>query len=323
MKAVNWNKKEDDYSLVFWKQNLSQFWTEEEIAVSSDKNTWVQLSKEEQITYKRVLGGLTLLDTKQGGEGMPLILVHLNNLQAKSVLAFMGAMEEVHAKSYSHIFTTLATEEEIDQIFDWVDKHPLLENKSNMISSYYRRLLKPEVSNRELYMAMVASVFLESYLFYSGFFYPLYLAGQGKMTASGEIINLIIRDESIHGVFVGLLAQELFRQMSKEEQQEVQAETLELLLDLYENEKAYTEEIYTAIGLVEEVNKFVRYNANKGLMNLGLDPYFEDEELNPIVVNGLRTETKNHDFFSVKGNGYVKATNVEKLTDEDFMFDFE
>ena len=104
-------------------------WTEEEIAVSSDKNTWVQLSKEEQIAYKRVLGGLTLLDTKQGGEGMPLVLVHLENLQAKSVLAFMGAMEEVHAKSYSHIFTTLATEEEIDDIFDWVDNHPLLEKK--------------------------------------------------------------------------------------------------------------------------------------------------------------------------------------------------
>ena len=122
-------QKEDDFSLMFWKQNIAQFWTEEEIAVSSDKNTWVQLSKEEQIAYKRVLGGLTLLDTKQGGEGMPLVLVHLENLQAKSVLAFMGAMEEVHAKSYSHIFTTLATEEEIDEIFDWVDTHPLLEKR--------------------------------------------------------------------------------------------------------------------------------------------------------------------------------------------------
>jgi ribonucleoside-diphosphate reductase beta chain len=322
VRAVNWNKQEDDYSLMFWKQNIAQFWTEEEIAVSSDKNTWVQLSKEEQVAYKRVLGGLTLLDTKQGGEGMPLILVHVNNLQAKSVLAFMGAMEEVHAKSYSHIFTTLATEEEIDGIFKWVDEHPLLEKKGSIITSYYRRLLKPEVTNKELYMAMVASVFLESYLFYSGFFYPLYLAGQGKMTASGEIINLIIRDESIHGVFVGLLAQELYAKLSEDEQQEVKAEILQLLIDLYENECAYTEEIYTPIGLVDEVNKFVRYNANKGLMNLGMDPYFEDEEINPIVLNGLRTDTKNHDFFSVKGNGYVKATNVEKLTDDDFVFDF-
>ncbi len=193
MRAVNWNKKEDDYSLMFWKQNIAQFWTEEEISVSSDKNTWVLLSKEEQTAYKRVLGGLTLLDTKQGGEGMPLILLHVDNLQAKSVLAFMGAMEEVHAKSYSHIFTTLATEEEIDGIFKWVDEHPLLQKKAQLITNYYRRLLKPEVTKKELYMAMVASVFLESYLFYSGFFYPLYLAGQGKMTASGEIINLIIR----------------------------------------------------------------------------------------------------------------------------------
>ncbi|AAS40400.1 MULTISPECIES: class 1b ribonucleoside-diphosphate reductase subunit beta [Bacillus] len=322
MRAVNWNKKEDDFSLMFWKQNIAQFWTEEEIAVSSDKNTWVQLSKEEQIAYKRVLGGLTLLDTKQGGEGMPLVLVHLENLQAKSVLAFMGAMEEVHAKSYSHIFTTLATEEEIDDIFEWVDNHPLLEKKAGIITSYYRRLLKPEVTKKELYMAMVASVFLESYLFYSGFFYPLYLAGQGKLTASGEIINLIIRDESIHGVFVGILAQQIFAELSAEDQQEVQKETQELLMELYEIEMAYTEEIYTSIGLVEDVNRFVRYNANKGLMNLGLEPKFEEEEINPIVLNGLRTDTKNHDFFSVKGNGYVKATNVEKLSDDDFVFNF-
>ncbi|MBK5486903.1 class 1b ribonucleoside-diphosphate reductase subunit beta [Bacillus sp. TH17] len=322
MRAVNWNKKEDDFSLMFWKQNIAQFWTEEEIAVSSDKNTWAQLSKEEQIAYKRVLGGLTLLDTKQGGEGMPLVLVHLENLQAKSVLAFMGAMEEVHAKSYSHIFTTLATEEEIDDIFEWVDNHPLLEKKAGIVTSYYRRLLKPEVTKKELYMAMVASVFLESYLFYSGFFYPLYLAGQGKLTASGEIINLIIRDESIHGVFVGILAQQIFTELSAEKQQEVQTETQELLMELYEIELAYTEEIYTSIGLVEDVNRFVRYNANKGLMNLGLEPKFEEEEINPIVLNGLRTDTKNHDFFSVKGNGYVKATNVEKLADDDFVFNF-
>ncbi|MFF3021415.1 class 1b ribonucleoside-diphosphate reductase subunit beta [Gottfriedia sp. NPDC057948] len=322
MKAVNWNKKEDEFSLVFWKQNLSQFWTEEEIVVSSDKNTWNTLSKEEQSAFKKVLGGLTLLDTKQGGEGMPLILVHLKNLQAKSVLAFMGAMEEVHAKSYSHIFTTLATEDEIEDLFKWVDDHPILTKKSELISSYYLNLLKRDVSDEELYMAMVASVFLESYLFYSGFFFPLYLAGQGKMTASGEIINLILRDESIHGVFVGLLAQQIYDQFTDEQKTRLYNETMSLLVQLYEIELQYTEEIYSSIGLVDEVNKFIRYNANKALMNLGFDTYFDEEDINPIVLNGLKTDTKNHDFFSVKGNGYVKAVTVEKLTDEDFVFEF-
>lgn len=41
-------------------------------------------------------------------------------------------------------------------------------------------------------------------------------------------------------------------------------------------------------------------------MNLGFDPYFEEEDINPIVLNGLNTKTKSHDFFSMKGNGYKK-----------------
>ena len=318
MKAVNWNKKEDEFSLVFWKQNIMQFWTEEEIAVSSDKGIWKNMSKQEQETYKQVLGGLTLLDTKQGGEGMPLILLHTENMQAKAVLAFMGAMEEVHAKSYSHIFTTLASEDEIEEIFEWVDKHPLLEKKAGIITTHYRRLLKEDVTKEELYMAMVASVFLESYLFYSGFFYPLFLAGQGKMVASGEIINLIIRDESIHGVFVGLLAQNLFNQFNDETKEKMKQNVIELLLELNKIESEYTKEVYDKVGLTEDVLTFIEYNANKGLMNLGFAPHFEEKQVNPIVLNGLKTDTKNHDFFSVKGNGYVKAMNVVKLTDEDF-----
>ena len=322
MRAVNWNSPEDEYSLMFWNQNIMQFWTEEEISVSSDKSVWFDLSKEEKEVFKKVLGGLTLLDTKQGGEGMPLILYHVKNLQAKSVLAFMGAMEEIHAKSYSHIFTTLATDEEISDIFKWVDENPELTRKAELISNYYLRLLKSEVTKKELSMAMVASVFLESYLFYSGFFYPLYLAGQGKMTASGEIINLILRDESIHGVFVGLLAQNLYSEMNEKEKQEVSNEMYDLLNKLYENEVKYTNEIYSPIGLQEEVKVFIRYNANKALMNLGFESYFEEETVNPIVLNGLKTDTKNHDFFSVKGNGYVKALNIEHLRDEDFIFEF-
>jgi ribonucleoside-diphosphate reductase beta chain len=321
VKAVNWNKLEDVYSLTFWKQNVSQFWLDDEIATSADKNTWATLSVAQKEAYKKVLGGLTLLDTKQGGMGMHLIPLHVENLQAQAVFTFMGAMEEIHAKSYSTIFTTLATEEEIDEIFDWVDKNPLLERKLRLITDRYDKLFTPHAPKVDLYMALVASVYLESFLFYSGFFYPLYFAGQGKLTAAGEIINLIIRDESIHGVFTGLIAQEIFQELTIYEQATVEKERMELLMELYENEVKYTNEIYDSIGLVDDVNRFLRYNANKALMNLGLDSYFAEEPINPIVENGLRTDTKNHDFFSVKGNGYVKATNVEKLQDEDFVFE--
>lgn len=316
--AVNWNKLHDEYVLMFWNQNIMQFWVDTEIPLSDDKMTWVKLSPEEQEVYKLVLGGLTLLDTVQGTIGMPKIAERVDDLHKKSVLSFMGMMENLHAKSYSSIFSTLASTEQINEIFKWVERNKYLQVKANIIAEYYENIN----TQKDLYMAMVASVYLESFLFYSGFYYPLYLAGQGKLVASGEIINLIIRDESIHGVFVGIIAQEIFASLSPEEQKQAEAEMYELLNTLYENEALYTDELYSAIGLEEDVKRFVRYNANKALNNLGYDHYFPEEDVNPVVINGLKTDTKQHDFFSTKGNGYIRALNVRELNDNDFKFDW-
>ena len=80
--------------------------------------------------------------------------------------------------------------------------------------------------------------------------------------------------------------------------------------------------VYDKVDLSHDVKKFVRYNANKALMNLGYEPYFPYEEVNPVVLNGLNTETKTMDNFSMKGNGYQKMKS-ESLKDEDFYFEME
>ncbi|MGV2882874.1 MULTISPECIES: class 1b ribonucleoside-diphosphate reductase subunit beta [Paenibacillus] len=317
IQAVNWNRADDDFTLMFWNQNIMQFWTDDEIPLSDDKMTWGMLSDIEKDAYMKVLGGLTLLDTIQGGVGMPQIMEHVDGLQRKAVLSFMAMMEQIHAKSYSSIFTTLASTEEIDSVFKWVEENPYLQTKATIIRQYYMNI----ETSKDLYMAMAASVLLESYLFYSGFFYPLYLAGQGKLTCSGEIIDLILRDESIHGVYVGVLAQEIYASFDETQRNDVYQCLVDLVQLLHQNELQYTEELYTPIHLTEEVETFLRYNANKAMMNLGFEPLFDDEEVNPIVLNGISTHTKQHDFFSKKGNGYIRTLNVEPLTDDDFKFE--
>lgn len=321
MIAVNWDQPET-YTSIYWKQNIQQFWQETEFKVSKDVGSWNKLSPEEQDVYKKVLSGLTGLDTHQADEGMPLILLHTEDLQKKAVLSFMGMMEQIHAKSYSHIFTTLISSEETKYLLeDWVVNEPHLIKKADLISSYYYKLLKPEVTTKELYQAHVASVLLESFLFYSGFFYPVYLSGQGKMTTSGEIIRKIILDETIHGSFVGLLAQQLRETLSEEEKAEVDREMYSLIDELYENEVSYTRSIYDQIGLTDEVIEYLKYNGNRAVQNLGFDLYYEHAPINPIVENGINTDTKNHDFFSQKGDSYVVGLNVEDMQDDDFNFD--
>lgn len=316
-KAVNWNTQEDSFTQIYFEQNKRQLWFPEEIPVSKDVKSWGLLSPAERNVYKRVTGGLTLLDTEQGNVGMPSILEWVPGLQRKALLSFMSMMENIHAQSYSRIFTTLLEKTEIDEVFQWVEDNKYLQYKANRIVAFYENI----VDDKSLYRAMAASVLLESFLFYSGFFFPLYLAGQGKMVASGEIINLIIRDESIHGVYVGLLAQELFATFTFEEQDELEKEVHELVNDLMKNEFAYTEELYTEIGLTHEVKQYLMYNANKALINLGFEDIYEHDKINAIVMNGLNVDTKTHDFFSVKGNGYQK-NQVVYLTDDDFKFDF-
>src|SRR5699024_2046168 len=118
----------------------------------------------------------------------------------------------------------------------------------------------------------VGSVFLESFLFFSGFYSSLRLANIFPNVA--EVIRLIMRDEAMHGAYVGYKFKVLYEMLPKEEQDEIKEWTYELLFELYTHEVKYTEEIYDSIGWTEDVKRFVEYNANKALSNMGLDPVF-------------------------------------------------
>ena len=56
-------------------------------------------------------------------------------------------------------------------------------------------------------------------------------------------------------------------------------------------------------------------------MNLGFEPIFEVKQVNPIVLNGLNTETTQHDFFSKKSTNYEKSMGIVHLRNEDFQLD--
>ena len=336
--GANWNNPEDDYTQFFYEQNLSQFWRPEDISLQSDLNIWDILPPEVQDTYAKNLLVLTFLDTYQGDVGMPVVSRSLDDRfhQRKAVLNFMAAMENaVHAKSYSNIFMTFLPNTKINELFNWGEKNQNLQNIMSLIVGAYEvldrytyiRNYEPEKADftedeflEAQWKATAASVFLETWLFYSGFYYPLYFYGQGKLMQAGEVINLILRDESIHGLYVGKISQEIFAEFGPDKQEELKGWMFNLLHKLYKEQSELIETIYDPVELSSDVKVFVRYNANKALMNLGFDPIYPNEEVNPIVINGLNTETKTHDFFSMKGTGYQKM-KTESLKDDDFVFD--
>lgn len=310
-KAIDWNVIEDEIDKATWEKLTEQFWLDTRIPISNDLGDWRKFSAEEKDLVGKVFGGLTLLDTLQSEEGAVMLMKDARTQHERAVLSNIDFMESVHAKSYSSIFSTLNTKSEIEEIFEWVNNNEFLQRKAEIVNTIYQ--------NDTPIQRKIASVFLESFLFYSGFFTPLYYLGQNKLANVAEIIKLIIRDESVHGTYIGYKFQLAMRELTKEKQQDITNWAYDLLFELYENEEKYTELLYDKIGWTEEVKVFLRYNANKALMNLGMDPLFPDtaNDVNPIIMNGISTGTSNHDFFSQVGNGYLLG-KVEAMTDDDY-----
>ncbi|MER2224592.1 MAG: ribonucleotide-diphosphate reductase subunit beta, partial [Rhodococcus sp. (in: high G+C Gram-positive bacteria)] len=121
---------------------------------------------------------------------------------------------------------------------------------------------------------------------------------------------------------IGYKYQKGLEQLTEAEREELKNYTFELLFELYENEVDYTQDLYDGVGLTEDVKKFLRYNANKALNNLGYEGLFPKDEtdVNPAILSALSPNAdENHDFFSGSGSSYVigKAVNTE---DDDWDF---
>lgn len=312
--AINWNRLEDDKDLEVWDRLTGNFWLPEKVPVSNDIQSWATLSEPEKTMTTRVFTGLTLLDTIQGTVGAVSLIPDALTPHEEAVYTNIAFMESVHAKSYSSIFSTLISTKEIDEAFAWSEENPNLQRKAAIVLEYYR--------GDEPLKRKVASTMLESFLFYSGFYAPMYWASRAKLTNTADLIRLIIRDEAVHGYYIGYKYQKGLELVPQARRDELKDYTFELLFELYDNEVEYTQDLYDDLGLTEDVKKFLRYNANKALMNLGYEALFprDETDVNPSILSALSPNAdENHDFFSGSGSSYVigKAVNTQ---DEDWDF---
>ncbi|MCT4702866.1 class 1b ribonucleoside-diphosphate reductase subunit beta [Enterobacteriaceae bacterium H20N1] len=312
--AINWNKIEDEKDLEVWNRLTSNFWLPEKVPLSNDIPAWQSLERDEQQLTIRVFTGLTLLDTIQNNVGAPVLMADAVTPHEEAVLSNISFMEAVHARSYSSIFSTLCQTKDVDAAYAWSEENEPLQRKAQIILAHYHA--------DDPLKKKIASVFLESFLFYSGFYLPMYWSSRGKLTNTADLIRLIIRDEAVHGYYIGYKYQKALAQQSAQRLNELQNFALDLLMDLYDNEVAYSEALYGGVGWVDEVKAFLSYNANKALMNLGYNALFPPEmaEVNPAILAALSPNAdENHDFFSGSGSSYVMGKAVE-TQDEDWDF---
>lgn len=208
--AINWNRVPDEKDSEVWDRLTGNFWLPEKVPVSNDIPSWggTLTAYEQQLTM-RVFTGLTLLDTIQGTVGAVSLIPDAITPHEEAVLTNIAFMESVHAKSYSNIFSTLCSTREIDDAFRWSEENENLQRKAQIVLDYYQgdNPLKRKA----------ASTLLESFLFYSGFYLPMYWSSRAKLTNTADMIRLIIRDEAVHGYYIGYKYQKGLEQITQAE----------------------------------------------------------------------------------------------------------
>jgi len=312
--AINWNRVTDEKDLEVWNRLTSNFWLPEKVPLSNDVQSWARLTPAERTLTLRVFTGLTLLDTIQGTVGAVSLIPDSLTPHEEAVYTNISFMESVHARSYSSIFSTLASTTEIDEAFDWSENNEALQRKASIVLEYYH--------GDDPLKRKVASTLLESFLFYSGFFLPMHFSSRAQLTNTADLIRLIIRDEAVHGYYIGYKFQRGLELVDQARRDELKDYTFDLLYELYDNECKYTADLYDNVGLTEDVKTFLHYNANKALMNLGYEGMFPADmtKVDASILSALSPNAdENHDFFSGSGSSYVigKAVQTE---DEDWEF---
>ena len=314
LRPINWNRIGDDKDLEVWNRLTANFWLPEKVPLSNDLPAWQTLTPEERTLTLRVFTGLTMLDTVQATVGEICQIQDARTEHEEAVYTNIAFMQAVHARSYSSVFSTLTSTPEIDDAYRWAVGNDLLQERSKQVLVHYY--------GDDPLKRKVASTLLSSLLLYAGFYLPLHFSVHATLTNTADMIRLILRDKAVHGYYSGYKYQRGLETHSAAEQEHMREFTYALLEELYELELEYSGELYEPLGLMDDVAVFVRYNANKALMNLGYPARFnpEETEVNPEILAALSPgSAENHDFFSGSGSSYIIG-KAEDTSDDDWDF---
>lgn len=314
MRAVNWNRIQDEKDLEVWNRVTQNFWLPENIPVSNDLPSWNELDSSWQQLIIRTFTGLTLLDTVQATVGDVAQIRHALTDIEQANYANFAFMVAVHARSYGTVFSTLCSSEQIDEAQAWVVNNDALQKRAKALIPYY--------TGSDPLKSKVAAALMPGFLLYGGFYLPFYLSARSKLPNTSDMIRLILRDKVIHNYYSGYKFQQKVRKLTSNEQQTVKNFVFDLMYQLIDLEKAYLQDLYKDFNLADDAIRFSLYNAGKFLQNLGYDSPFSEQEtyISPEVFAQLSARAdENHDFFSGSGSSYVIGTS-EETTDEDWEF---
>ena len=278
-------------------------WHEDEVELGEDVEQWNKgkLTESELNQITQILRLFTQTDVQVGQNYCDLFIPIFKNNEVRCMLLSFASREGIHQRAYSLLNDTLGLPDD--------DYRAFLEYEE--MANKIEFMQENDVSTPEgIGLALAQTVCNEGMSLFSAFVMLLNYQRFGKMKGMCKITEWSLRDENQH---VEGMSQ-LFQQYCKENSSIVTDEFKTKVYNMYRTAVSLEEKFIDLVfemgateGLEkEEVKEYIRFMANRRLVQLGMKPNWEVKE-NPLPWLDWILAEGHTNFFEQRVSEYSVA----------------
>lgn len=298
-----------EYDFAFEAYHIQQkmHWLPSEISLSDDIRDWNRnLSQPEKNLLTQIFRFFTQADIDIAKGYLEKFIPIFKPIEVRMMLTAFANIESVHVHSYSLLLDTVGMPETEYKAF--------AEYESMAEKHEYLNSVNPdgEFSKREIAKTLaIYSAFGEGMQLFSSFAILLNFARFNKMKGMCQIVTFSIRDESLHVESMIKLFHAFIDENKKIWKNDLKQEIYQAARDMVDLEDKFIDLAFEQGGIEgltsDEVKQYIRYIADRRLLQLGLKTNFKVKE-NPLpwldwILNGAEFAN----FFETRPTEYSKG----------------
>ena len=287
-----------------WLTQQRIHWLPEEVPLADDVKDWqAKLSDAEKNLLTQIFRFFTQSDIEVNNCYMKHYANVFKPTEVQMMLAAFSNMETIHIAAYSHLLDTIGMPEaEYSAFLHYKEMRDKFE--------FMQRFDTSSVQNTAMTLA-VFGAFTEGLQLFASFAMLLNFPRFNKMKGMGQIVSWSVRDESLHCDCIIKLFRTLISENPEVWTDEFERELYSTCQTIVDHEDAFIDlafEMGAVEGLTgDEVKAYVRYIADRRLVQLGLQPIYRLDG-NPLPwLDTMLNAVEHTNFFENRATEYSKA----------------
>lgn len=287
-----------------WQAHEKSHWLHDEFDMSDDIKDWNKgLTPAEKNLVTHIFRMFTQQDDDVHNAYLDLYMPMFKPVEIRMMLASFSAREAIHMASYSHLLESVGMPEVEYSAFrdykEMADKHEYLK-KFNMETPH----------NTALSMA-VFGAFTEGLQLFASFIMLLSFQRNNLMKSMCSIVDYSLRDENLHVQCVVKMFHVLLEESPEIDRDALNADLYSACREIVDNEDAFIDLAFE-LGDVksitaEGVKEYIRYIADRRLVQLGLEPIYGIEENPEPWIEEVLSAPIHSSFFENRSTEYTKS----------------